>query len=75
MAECHFPDPNSRDLVDETYHPQDAIGNGIKASSLAGAAGLFMSAIQNSTAKHNVGTFGVISRTGSSVALFGMFDD
>ena len=69
MAEGQSLDISSRD---EVYHPQDAIGNGIRSATFLGGAGLFISAVQNSIAKQNVGTFGVISRTGGSVALFGM---
>lgn len=57
---------------EEVFHPQDAIGQGMKTATYTAGAGLFFSAVQNSIAKHNVGTMGVLTRTGSSVALFGM---
>lgn len=72
MAEGHFPDVSARD---DTFHPRDAIGEGIRGATYLGGAGLFISAIMNSMSKQNVGTFGIISRTGGSIALFGMYVD
>jgi len=54
------------------YHSKDAIGTAIKATTITGAAGLFVSTIQNSLARQNVGTFGFLTRTGGTVGTFGM---
>ena len=59
---------------DEAYEPQDAIGQTIPATLVAGGAGLLASAVQNTLTKENVGPMGVITRTGSSIATFGMSD-
>jgi len=64
-----FPEPAD---VEEAYHPQDAVGAGIKSSLAVGTAGLFFAAVQTSYAKQNVGAFGVFSRFGGTTALFGM---
>nr|POF25086.1 nadh-ubiquinone oxidoreductase 21.3 kda subunit [Quercus suber] len=52
------------------YQPQDAIGGAVKATMVTGAAGLFVSTIQNTLTKQNVGAFGVFTRSGSTVAVF-----
>lgn len=54
------------------YQPQDALGAATRAVVLTGTAGLFLAAIQNTVTKENVGAFGVISRFGSTVGIFGM---
>ena len=59
--------------VQDTYHPQDAIGTMIKDSLTVGGAGLFVAAVQNSVSKQNVGAFGIFSRFGGTSAMFGTF--
>ena len=56
----------------EQHHPQDAIGAATKALLMTGGAGLFISAIQNSLQRENVGALGVFTRTGGTIATFGM---
>ena len=58
--------------IEETYHPKDAVGATVKATAIAGTAGTFISAIQNVLTKQNVGAFGIFTRTGSTIAVFGM---
>nr|OQO21925.1 hypothetical protein B0A51_13025 [Rachicladosporium sp. CCFEE 5018] len=53
------------------YHPKDAIGSAVKATLVTGSAGLFISTIQNTLTKQNVGAFGVFTRTGGTFAVFG----
>lgn len=60
--------------VDDTYHPQDAIGLATRATVLAGTAGLFAAAVRNTVAKENVGAFGVFTRFGSQIGTFGRPD-
>lgn len=64
-----FPEPGS---VDETFHPQDAIGGAVKNGTMLGGAGLFLAAVQNTMAKQNLGALGIFSRFGTTTALFGM---
>lgn len=56
---------------DEEYHPKDAIGGAVKATAITGSAGLFVSAIQNTLTKQNVGALSVFTRTGGTIAVFG----
>lgn len=61
------------DQVEETpYQPKDAIGGTIKATMITTGAGAFVSAIQNTLTKQNVGAMAIFSRTGSTIAVFGM---
>jgi hypothetical protein len=57
---------------DARYHPQDAIGAAITGTMITGSAGLFMSAVQNALARKNVGPWGVFTRSGGTIAVFGM---
>lgn len=57
----------------EAYQAKDAIGATIKATTLTGTAGLFVSAIQTTLTKQNVGAFSVFTRTGGTIAVFGMY--
>lgn len=53
------------------YHPKDAIGDTIQATLVTGGAGLFVSSVQNTLRKQNIGAFGVFTRTGGTVGTFG----
>lgn len=55
------------------YQPKDALGAAIKATMVTGAAGTFISTIQNTLTKQNVGAFGIFTRTGGTIAVFGAF--
>jgi len=55
----------------EQYQPKDAIGASIKATLVTGGAGAFVSTIQNTLTKQNVGAFGIFTRTGGTIAVFG----
>jgi hypothetical protein len=55
-----------------TYVPQDAIQKALDATKLTGGAGLLVAAVQNTLLRENIGAFGVFTRFGSTVALFGM---
>ncbi|KAI9797873.1 MAG: hypothetical protein M1833_005073 [Piccolia ochrophora] len=52
------------------YQPKDAVGASLKGTMITGAAGLFISAIQNSLTKQNVSAMSVFSRTGGTIAVF-----
>ncbi|KAF1352079.1 hypothetical protein BDV97DRAFT_367877 [Delphinella strobiligena] len=53
------------------YQPKDAIGSTIKATMITTGAGAFVSAIQNTLTKQNVGGMAVFTRTGGTIAVFG----
>ncbi|KAK3679093.1 hypothetical protein LTR37_021448, partial [Vermiconidia calcicola] len=53
-----------------TYQPKDAVGNAIRATGVTTIAGLFVSTIQNTLTKQNVGAWGVFARTGGTIAVF-----
>jgi hypothetical protein len=63
------------DMVSEnysyTFHPKDAISTSFDAAKLTGGAGLLVAAVQNTLLRENIGAFGVFTRFGSTVALFG----
>ncbi|KAK3708181.1 hypothetical protein LTR37_011685 [Vermiconidia calcicola] len=52
------------------YQPKDAVGNAIRATGVTTIAGLFVSTIQNTLTKQNVGAWGVFARTGGTIAVF-----
>ena len=56
----------------EQYQAKDSVGASIKATLVTGGAGAFLSTIQNTLTKQNVGAFGIFTRTGGTIALFGM---
>ena len=53
------------------YHPKDAIGAAVNTTLITGTAGLFASAVQNTLQKQNIGPWGVFTRTGGTIAIFG----
>jgi hypothetical protein len=58
----------------DDYQPHDALGNSIKATLVTGGAGLFISTIQNTLTKQNTGAWGVFTRTGSTIGVFGRLE-
>ncbi|KAK2628936.1 hypothetical protein QTJ16_002039 [Diplocarpon rosae] len=56
--------------ANEQYHPKDTIKAAIQGTLVTGAAGGFISAIQNTLTKRNVGAWGVFTRTGGTIAVF-----
>lgn len=56
---------------EKQFHPKKALPGAISATLVAGGAGLTMSAVQNTLAKTNRGAFGVITRTGGTVGVWG----
>lgn len=59
------------DSEEEIYHPHDAIKAAINGTLISGAAGGFVSAIQNTLTRRNVSAWGVFTRSGSTIAVFG----
>lgn len=56
---------------EHVYHPKDAVSAAVQASLITGTAGLFMSAVQSSLARQNIGLLGVFTKTGGHAAAFG----
>jgi hypothetical protein len=54
-----------------TFQPRDAISTSFSAARLTGGAGLLVAAVQNTLLRENIGAFGIFTRFGSTVALFG----
>jgi len=59
-------------MAGEHFERRDAIGQGVKGSLIMGGVGSIMSGVQNSLAKQNIGALGVLTRTGGTIAIFGM---
>ena len=59
---------------EEIYHPKDAVKAGINGTLVTGAAGTLISGVQNTLTKTNVGAWGIFTRTGSTIAVFGTLD-
>ena len=54
------------------YHPKDAVSVAIQSTLITGGAGLTVSAIQNTLTKRNVSGWGVFTRSGGIIAVFGL---
>ena len=54
-----------------TYKPKDAVGLAVESTLIMGAAGLTVSAIQNTLSKQTVTAWGVFTRGGGIIAMFG----
>jgi len=57
---------------EKQYEPKDAIGECLTNGGIVGGAGILISAVQNTLTKHNVGPWGVFTRTGGVIAVFGI---
>ena len=55
------------------YHPKDAVTEGIKSTMITGGAGALVSAVQNTLTKQNVTAWGIFTRTGGTIAVFGVW--
>ena len=58
-------------LQERTYHPKDAVTESIKSTMITGGAGAMVSAVQNTLTKQNVTAWGIFTRTGGTIAVFG----
>ena len=54
------------------YVPRDAVGLTIESTLVAGAAGLTIAAVQNTLTKQNVSGWGVFTRSGWMIGMFGV---
>jgi hypothetical protein len=57
---------------DDQFHPKDSIKAAINGTLVTGAAGGLVSAIQNTLSRRNVSAWGVFTRTGGTIAVFGI---
>jgi hypothetical protein len=55
------------------FVPRDAVSEAIKATLITGGAGLMLSAVQNTLTKQNVSAWGVFTRTGGTIGVFGVY--
>ena len=60
---------------EEVYKPQDAVAQSVQATLIVGGAGLLISTVQNTLTRQNVGAWGVITRTGGTIGIFGLISD
>ena len=56
---------------EHTYHAQDAIAIGTNSTLVMGGVGTFVSAIQNTLTRENIGPMKIFTRTGTTIAVFG----
>lgn len=57
-------------MTDDVYHERLPVNDAMNASAAGAAAGLLVSAVQNSLQKHNAGAMGIFTRTGGTIVLF-----
>ncbi|KAL4881380.1 hypothetical protein BJY04DRAFT_188786 [Aspergillus karnatakaensis] len=55
---------------DHHYHPKDTVGRTFNTTALTGFVGLFTSAVQNTLVRRNVGGWGVLTKSGSTIGIF-----
>ncbi|KAI0148593.1 hypothetical protein GGR57DRAFT_236219 [Xylariaceae sp. FL1272] len=64
------PHPIPRPVEEHAFHPKDAVKSGLVGMATGAGAGFMLSAVQNSLSKRNVGTWGVFTKTGSTIGYF-----
>jgi len=57
---------------EEQYHPKDSIKAAMNGTLVTGSAGLLVSAVQNTLSKRNLNWSGVFTKSGGTIAVFGM---
>lgn len=57
----------------EAYEPKPSLELAGYAAAKGAGAGLLVSAVQNALDSHSRGAMGVLTRTGGTIGLFGMF--
>lgn len=62
MSQHHEPEP-------EPFKEREPFKAAMSSAAVAAGAGTFVSAIQNSMAKHDKGALGIFTRTGSTIGL------
>lgn len=64
---------NSEQVTTETFAERSPLNDGVTSASVGAGAGLLVSAVRNGLQTHNKGAMGVFTRSGSTIAIFGMF--
>lgn len=61
-------------MADEhsTYHPVDTLANTATTTLQTGVAGAILAGVQNSLRKQNVGAWGILTRSGHIIGIYGM---
>ncbi|KAI9816933.1 MAG: hypothetical protein M1826_001705 [Phylliscum demangeonii] len=57
-------------VTQKPFEPKDAVGEAVRGTMITGAAGLMVSAVQNTLARRNVSAWGVFTRTGGIITTF-----
>jgi hypothetical protein len=57
------------------YHPQDAISATLHTTMITTGAGALVAGVQNTLSKQNVGAMGIFTRSGGTIAVYGMVSD
>ena len=53
------------------YKPKNALSDLVSVGVIMGATGLTLSGVQNALTRQNIGAWGVFTRTGGTIVLFG----
>lgn len=61
----------SQQEEEKVYAPKDALAATFRTTAATGGVGLFASAVQNTLLKQNVGPWGVFTRFGGTIGVFG----
>lgn len=64
------PPDQQTQVEPEHFEARTTLSNGMSAAVGSAAAGVFVSAIQNSISSHDKGAMGVFTRSGSTIGLF-----
>ncbi|KEZ42873.1 NADH:ubiquinone reductase (H(+)-translocating) [Scedosporium apiospermum] len=59
----------SHSATQEHYEPKDAVKEGVRCGAIGAGSGLFLSAIQNSLSRRNLGMMTVFTRTGHLIGF------
>jgi len=57
---------------EESFSPGDSVGLGLRGGAVGALAGAFISGAQNALARQNYGFWGVFTRSGGVIVMFGM---
>ena len=56
---------------EEAYEPKPSLKNALTVGLQGGLVGVLVSAVQNALGNHNKGAAGIITRSGSTIGIFG----
>lgn len=58
--------------AESSYQPRSPFRDATTVAYQAAAAGALVSVLQNALSSHKAGAFGVLTRTGGTIGMFGM---